>query len=68
MVPRKSHAWRLADVLLAEGLEVFVATRRAAGQSWRRIARDLYEETNHEVDVAQETLRSWLPDTGEAVA
>lgn len=60
--PRKSHGWRLADVLLDEGLEEFVRSRRGGGVSWRRIVRELYEVTDHQVDVAPETLRSWIPD------
>jgi hypothetical protein len=61
-IPRKSHGWRLADVLLDEGLEVFVRSRRDSGVSWRRIVRELYEVTDCQVDVAPETLRSWIPD------
>jgi hypothetical protein len=50
-------------VLLDEGLEEFVRSRRQGGVSWRRIVRELYEVTGHQVDVAPETLRSWIPDT-----
>jgi hypothetical protein len=50
-------------VLLDEGLEEFVRSRREGGISWRRIVRELYEVTGHQVDVAPETLRSWIPDT-----
>jgi hypothetical protein len=49
-------------VLLEEGLEAFVRSRRSSGVSWRRIVRELYEVTDHQVDVAPETLRSWIPD------
>jgi hypothetical protein len=49
-------------VLLDEGLEEFVRSRRDSGVSWRRIVRELYEVTDHQVDVAPETLRSWIPD------
>jgi hypothetical protein len=55
---------RLADlVLAAEGpLEAFVRSRREGGRAWRLIARDLYEQTGHQVDLTYETLRSWFPD------
>lgn len=51
---------RLADVLLPTTLAEFVSTKRAAGRSWRLIARDLLEDTEGQVDVTPETLRSWF--------
>ena len=51
---------RLADLLLPTTLGDFIATRRAAGRSWRLIARDLHEQTDGQVDVTAETLRSWF--------
>lgn len=51
---------RLADLLLPTTLADFVQTRRDVGRSWRLIARDLHEETDGQVDVTAETLRSWF--------
>ena len=59
---------RLAEMVLAQhgegSLDEFVRTRRAQDppRPWRLIARDLYELTNREVDLAFETLRGWFPD------
>lgn len=53
---------RLADLLLGGKLDDFVLTRRAEGRAWRLISRDLWEETDGELDVTYETLRSWFPD------
>ena len=58
---------RLADLLLADAgpLERFVRERRASTtpeRSWRLVARDLLEATNHGVDLTGETLRSWFAD------
>lgn len=59
---------RLATILLGDDgpLERFVRERRAAGRSWRLIARDLYDAT--EVDVTFETLRAWFPDQVKAAS
>lgn len=53
---------RLADVLLGDAgpLDEFVRTRRTRGLSWRVIARELYDNTGHEIDVTHETLRQWF--------
>lgn len=60
----------LADTLLADrgGLDAFVQTRREAGLSWRRITWELYEATDHKVEISYETLRSWFPETPEVAA
>lgn len=60
----------LADHLLGDDgpLERFVAERRAAGRSWRLIARDLVEATDSAVDVTFETLRSWFPESAEVAS
>lgn len=49
---------RLADAVLGGQLREFVLTRRAEGQSWRRVAICLLQE--HDVDVSAETLRGWF--------
>lgn len=58
---------QLADILLGDDgpLEQFVRNKRAERRSWRLISRDLYEATDHHVDVTHETLRSWYPDDVE---
>lgn len=61
-----SPNFRLADHLLEEGIAAFVGDRRAAGRSWRLITRDVYEATDHQVDVTYETLRSWFPESAPA--
>lgn len=48
---------RLLDHLLGGQLDAFVADRRAAGQPWRIVARDVHAETG--VDITPEALRSW---------
>lgn len=52
--------YRLADLLLDDGIDEYVASRRREGRSWRRIALDLLEDIN--LDVTHETLRSWFPE------
>lgn len=68
--PTQSPTYQLADVLLGgEGaLEEFVTERRAAGRSWRLVARDLYDATGGRVDVTYETLRVWVPDRSHTEA
>ena len=53
---------RLADAMLKESLEGYVRSRRAQGRPWRLIARDLWQDTDGEIDVTYETLRTWYPD------
>lgn len=59
---------RLADLLLPTTLTEFVQERRATRRSWRLIARDLHQETDGQVDVTAETLRSWFGRNDEAAA
>lgn len=59
---------RLADLLLPEGLEHFVRSRRANGVAWRVVARDLWMETEGELDITFESLRAWFPDEAEAAS
>lgn len=61
---RRTPTYLLADHLLRSegGLETFVRTRRAKGISWRFIARDVYEATDHTIDVTFEILRRWFVD------
>lgn len=66
--PTASPTFRLADSLLDGKLREFVATRRAAGLAWRRIANELRDTTAREVDVTAETLRTWFADLQEPAA
>lgn len=50
---------RLADRLLGEPVDGFIADRRAQGESYRRIARALLEATHGEIDVTEATVRAW---------
>lgn len=58
----RTPTFQLADLLLPDGLEAYVSAKRQAGRSWRRIAQDLWLDTEHKVDVTFETLRTWFPD------
>lgn len=58
----KSPTQRLAGMLLGQPVDRWISGRRLAGRSWRLIARDLYEQTNGQVDVSHETLRLWCKD------
>ena len=53
---------RLAESLLGLPVLDWIATRRAAGLSWRRIAQILHSDTGGQVDVTPETLRTWLAE------
>jgi hypothetical protein len=66
---RRTATYHLADVIIPEGVQKFVLSRRAAGLSWRRIVLEMRDVTGARVDVSHETLRSWFPDepaNGEA--
>lgn len=69
-MPPKTATHRLADLLLGSAgpLDRFVAERRSAGVSWRRLVRDLHEATRGEIDVTAETLRAWCPDSHDGQA
>lgn len=51
---------RLLDHMLDGKLRDYVAKRRTAGHSWRRISLDLHDDCG--VDVTHETLRNWFAD------
>lgn len=70
MESKTTPVQRLATILLGdEGpLEPWVRSRRGQGLSWRTIARQLYDATNGEIDVAVETLRGWFPDPEQAAS
>lgn len=59
-VDSRPYKQRLADALLAGGLDEYVQTRRSEGRSWRLIARDIWTDTDGQVDVTEVTLRGWF--------
>ena len=50
---------RLAGELLDQPLADYIGGKRAAGLSWRAIARDLDRDTDGKVSVSDETVRKW---------
>ena len=63
---------RLADLMLGENgpLERFVRDRRGQDppQPWRYISRDLRDLTDGQVDITEQSLRTWFRDPPEAEA
>jgi hypothetical protein len=59
-MPEMTATQRLADHMLGGKLAEYVTTRRAKGDSWRRISLDLRDDIG--LDVTYETLRSWYPE------
>lgn len=50
---------RYADFLLGRSTDDFIAERRSIGVPYRRIARELADATNGEIDVSDVTIRAW---------
>lgn len=50
---------KLAGTILGKPVMDWIADQRAAGESWRTIARNLHGQTGGLVDVTPETLRLW---------
>ena len=59
---------RLASLLLQQPVTDWIADRRDAGLSWRRIEQELSTTTGGQIDVTAETLRGWMGATTERVA
>ena len=68
--PTASLAWRLADrVLEAEGgVAQLIRDMRANDTSWRRIALEIRDKTDGDVDVTGETVRRWAEELDPAAA
>lgn len=67
MASRGTPTQRLADQLLCRPLAEYVAEKRSAKPrwSWQLIAEQLAEDTDGQVTVTREALRTWY---GEAAA
>lgn len=52
----------LVDRILAGGLAEYLTDARAAGHSFERISKMLYED--HAIDVTGETVRKWSVELG----
>lgn len=65
-MPEMTATQRLADHMLGGTLSDYVLTRRAKGDSWRRIALDLRDDIG--IDVTHETVRAWYMDADNATA
>ena len=52
---------RLADLLLGQPVEEWIAARRPE-TSWEKIARDLTIVTNGQIEVTDMTIRRWMLD------
>jgi hypothetical protein len=67
-MPEMTATQRLVDHMLGGNLREYVLSRRAKGDSWRRISNALRDDTGE--DVTYETLRSWYfaDDEADAVA
>lgn len=61
-----SHLRQFADHMLGGRLDAFVAEQRAQGIGWDRIARTIWDCTDHKVNLAGQTLRSWYVDQRES--
>ena len=62
---RSSTPWPTAASGSPGGMSDWIADRRTQGKTWRAIARELDQRTDHRVDVTYETLRIWA---GERIA
>lgn len=58
----------IASRLLDEDVTDWINRRRAAGQTWRAIQRELAEATGGVIDVVHETIRAWAKIENGAAA
>jgi hypothetical protein len=64
--PERSLAQKLAEHVWRGDLEQFVREARKAGRPWRDIAREVWVASKGVIDVSEQTLRNWYPDTVSA--
>lgn len=57
---------KLAGFLLGKPVKEYLLERRAAGRSWRLVARDLYEATNGQIDITYQAAKNWAADKDNA--
>lgn len=55
----RTPSMRLADILLDEPVDRWIAEQRASGLSWRRIAFALRDATDGQLEISDQTLISW---------
>lgn len=68
MPQRRLPQQRYADLLLGRSVDDFIDERRANGTSYRRIATDLRDATDGEIDVSDVTVRAWVLRRSESAA
>ena len=49
----------LATLLIGEDISVWIRRRRDQGATWKIITRDIYEKTDHQLDLTQKTVQTW---------
>lgn len=52
----------LADEILGEPVEDWLARRRKAGHSWQQIRDEMREATDRRISVTPNSLRVWLEE------
>ena len=55
-----SLTFQLIEMKLGRPLRPWIRSRRRRGDSWRKLTLELYKLTD--VDVTDETVRTWAPD------
>lgn len=58
----KTSTQRLAEIILGQPIEKWIAERRDAGMSYNRIAVDLHDRTGGQVSVTGEAIRLWATE------
>lgn len=54
---------KLAGMILGKPVKQYIRERRAAGRSWRLVARDLYDATNGQIDITYQAAKNWADET-----
>lgn len=57
---------QLADHVLSGRLDAFVEEHRAQGVGWEAIAKELWDVTEHKINLSGQTLRSWYHKNSHA--
>lgn len=64
MSPPPSPLQRLASILIGEDVGPWI-NRRRPEKSWRKIATELSDATNGEIDVPAQTVTNWAALAGD---